>query len=112
MSVQGLHHISIISANAQRTVDFYTQALGLRVTPVLDRIYFKSIYMNDPDGHILELATAGPGFVVDEEYEDLGQSLKLPPWLEKDREGIEGNLQPMTVPRWQAPEGFWSYGRE
>ena len=35
---------------------------GLRVSPVMDRIYFKSIYTTDPDGHIVELATAGPGF--------------------------------------------------
>ena len=39
---------------------------GYRVSPVMDRIYFKSIYTNDPDGHIFELATAGPGFGVDE----------------------------------------------
>ena len=32
----------------------------------MDRVYFKSIYTNDPDGHIVELATAGPGFAVDE----------------------------------------------
>ena len=31
MSVLGLHHISIISADAQRTVDFYTRVLGLRL---------------------------------------------------------------------------------
>ena len=34
---------------------------GLRVSPVMDRVYFKSIYTNDPDGHIVELATLGPG---------------------------------------------------
>ena len=33
----------------------------------MDRIYFKSIYTNDPDGHIVELATVGPGFAVDED---------------------------------------------
>ena len=60
----------------------------LRVSPVMDRIYFKSIYTNDPDGHIVELATVGPGFLIDEEYDDLGQSLKLPPWLEKDRDEL------------------------
>ena len=75
---------------------------GVRVTPVLDRIYFKSIYMNDPDGHIVELATAGPGFAVDEPVADLGQSLKLPPWLEKNRAEIEQVLQPVTTPRWRS----------
>jgi glyoxalase family protein len=69
----------------------------LRVSPVMDRVYFKSIYTNDPDGHIVELATAGPGFLVDEDVADLGTSLKLPPWLEKYRAEIERVLHPITV---------------
>ena len=28
----------------------------------MDRTYFKSLYIRDPDGHIVELATEGPGF--------------------------------------------------
>jgi glyoxalase family protein len=39
---------------------------------VLDRTYFKSIYLRDPDGHIVEIASSGPGFVVDEPAEALG----------------------------------------
>ena len=31
MTVQGLHHITLVSADAQRTVDFYTGLLGLRL---------------------------------------------------------------------------------
>ena len=27
----------------------------------MDRTFFKSIYLRDPDGHIVELATVGPG---------------------------------------------------
>lgn len=70
---------------------------GLRVTPVLDRVYFRSIYTNDPDGHIVELATAGPGFAVDEAPAELGQSLKLPPWLENSRAEIERTLRPVSA---------------
>lgn len=73
---------------------------GLRVTPVLNRVYFKSIYTTDPDGHIVELATAGPGFAVDEAVDALGQQLKLPPWLESQRAGIERILRPITVQGW------------
>src|SRR5207244_11237497 len=61
---------------------------GLRVTPVMDRVYFKSIYTSDPDGHIVELATAGPGFAIDEAVADLGKHLQLPPWLERNRSTI------------------------
>ncbi|HLF02372.1 MAG TPA: VOC family protein [Anaerolineales bacterium] len=74
---------------------------GLRVSPLMDRVYFKSIYTNDPDGHIVELATAGPGFPVDEAVKDLGATLKLPPWLEPNRADIERVLRPITVPEWK-----------
>jgi glyoxalase family protein len=76
---------------------------GLRVSPVMDRIYFKSIYTNDPDGHIVELATAGPGFTLDESPAELGTSLKLPPWLEVSREAITHRLRPVTAPAWSTP---------
>lgn len=72
---------------------------GLRVTGVKDRIYFKSIYLNDPDGHIVELATIGPGMAVDEDAERLGADLMLPHWLEKDRERIKSRLEPIAVMR-------------
>jgi glyoxalase family protein len=62
----------------------------------MDRIYFKSIYTRDPDGHIVELATAGPGFAIDETPEALGTTLQLPPWLESQREEIAARLQPLT----------------
>ncbi|MGW8249450.1 MAG: VOC family protein, partial [Anaerolineales bacterium] len=74
---------------------------GLRVTPVLDRVYFKSIYTNDPDGHIVELATAGPGFTVDEQPAQLGSEIMLPPWLERHRSDIEAALKPVSAPEWQ-----------
>ena len=72
-------------------------AAGLSVSPVMDRIYFKSIYTQDPDGHIIELATAGPGFAVDEAPADLGTALKLPPWLEQHRARIAAQLRPLPV---------------
>jgi glyoxalase family protein len=73
---------------------------GLRVSPVMDRIYFKSIYTQDPDGHIVEIATAGPGFTRDEAPDSLGTSLRLPPWLEQHREQIEAHLTPIDTPPW------------
>jgi glyoxalase family protein len=70
---------------------------GLRVSPVMERVYFKSLYTNDPDGHIIELATLGPGFGVDEDVAHLGHGLRLPPWLEPHREQIESSLHPIPV---------------
>jgi catechol 2,3-dioxygenase-like lactoylglutathione lyase family enzyme len=51
----------------------YLVGKGIPVTEVMDRTYFKSVYLRDPDGHILELATLGPGLTVDEPLEDLGR---------------------------------------
>ena len=47
--------------------------LGLRPTPVQDRKYFQSVYFRMPDGVLIEIATDGPGFLVDEPPESLGQ---------------------------------------
>ena len=64
----------------------------------------KNFNVQDPDGHIVELATVGPGFLADETEVDLGRSLRLPPWLESAREEIAGGLRPLRVPAWQPAE--------
>jgi glyoxalase family protein len=91
------HHFALAVPDEATQLDWREKLLsaGLRVSPVMDRIYFKSIYTNDPDGHIVELATLGPGFSVDETFERLGTALKLPPWLESYRSQIEPGLQPL-----------------
>ncbi|MGJ3238211.1 MAG: VOC family protein [Anaerolineae bacterium] len=76
---------------------------GYRVSQILDRDYFRSIYTNDPDGHIVELATRTPGFTVDEAPDELGQRLQLPAWLEQNRTTIENGLTPLVVPQWTNP---------
>src|SRR5262249_49423845 len=97
------HHFALAVPDEATQLEWREKLLeaGLRVTPVLDRVYFKSIYTNDPDGHIVELATMGPGFMVDESAEALGTSLKLPPWLEQYRGDISASLKPLTMPDWQ-----------
>ena len=70
--------------------------LGLVVTEVRDRCYFKSIYFREPGGVLYEVATLPPGFTVDEELPNLGQDLKLPPWEEPHRAEIEKGLASVT----------------
>jgi len=70
-------------------------SLGLRPTPVQDRKYFRSVYFRMPDGILIEIATDGPGFLVDEPRESLGQGLSLPPWLEDERPTLERELAPI-----------------
>ncbi len=50
----------------------YLIGQGVPCSEVLDRTYFKSIYLRDPDGHVVELATLDPGLTVDEPLEQLG----------------------------------------
>jgi glyoxalase family protein len=100
------HHYALAVADEDTQLAYREKLLaaGLRVSPVMDRIYFKSIYTNDPDGHIVELATRGPGFAVDEPVDRLGGSLKLPPWLEEYRASIQQVLTPISIPAWRKPE--------
>ncbi|NJN15940.1 MAG: glyoxalase [Oscillochloris sp.] len=91
------HHYALAVADEAVQLEYRAKLLdaGYRVSPVMDRIYFKSIYTNDPDGHIVEVATLGPGFAVDEPVAQLGTSLKLPPWLEDHRADISNALTPL-----------------
>ena len=73
-------------------------AAGLQVTEVRDRQYFKSIYFREPGGVLFELATDPPGFTRDEGPAKLGTELKLPPWLEPQRERIERALPDVELP--------------
>lgn len=57
----------------------YLRSRGVGCTEVLNRTYFMSIYLRDPDGHIVEIASRGPGFTVDESPEELGGRVIDPP---------------------------------
>jgi catechol 2,3-dioxygenase-like lactoylglutathione lyase family enzyme len=41
----------------------YLASRGIAVTEVLDRTLFKSIYLRDPDGHIVEIVAGREGLV-------------------------------------------------
>lgn len=73
-------------------------ARGAQVTSILDRQYFRSIYFREPGGTLLEIATDTPGFAIDEPLLELGKALKLPPWLEPNREQIEHALPKLSLP--------------
>jgi glyoxalase family protein len=172
--ITGIHHLTAVSSDAQRTVDFYTALLGLRLigqtvdpdnpfsyylsfadeadgpgsldfrerrgaprgqwgiggthhlafetqdretlrqwkrwlmdhgvpaTGPYDRVYFESIYFTDPDGLILEIATRGPGWTVDEDAVALGQELRLPPRQttinHRDEAAISADTWPENIP--------------
>jgi glyoxalase family protein len=93
------HHFAFAVKDDEAQLEWREKlaAKGVQATPVFDRKYFKSIYFNDPDGHILEIATVGPGFLVDEPADTLGTRLSLPAWLEPERQSIEPALTPIRL---------------
>jgi glyoxalase family protein len=100
MGVGTVHHVAFRVPDDESQLELREEiaALGYNVTPVLDRNYFRSIYFREPGGVLFEIATDPPGFAADEEPEHLGESLKLPPWLEARRERLEEVLPSLQIP--------------
>jgi glyoxalase family protein len=71
---------------------------GYNVSPVMDRVYFHSIYYREPGGVLFEIATDTPGFTADEPADRLGTRLMLPPWLEAQRGQIELAVPAVRLP--------------
>src|SRR5215469_13242141 len=59
MKLVGLHHITMITADAQRTVDFYADVLGLRLVK-------KTVNFDDPTAYHLYFGdeTGAPGSIL------------------------------------------------
>lgn len=89
-----VHHIAFSTPDQSTQQDVRLKIVKrmLNPTPVLDRNYFTSIYFREPGGVLFEVATATPGFTIDETAEHLGEALKLPPQFEPDRSDIEKKL--------------------
>jgi glyoxalase family protein len=99
-SAGSVHHIAWRVADTEAQLRWRAQLAlyGFNVTPVVNRKYFHSIYYREPGGVLYEIATDAPGFAVDETPDTLGSQLRLPPWLESDRERIARRLPPLSVP--------------
>jgi glyoxalase family protein len=100
-AVNGLgtvHHVAFAVDDPDQQLEMRRELLrrGVRVTEVMDRQYFRSIYFREPGGVLFEVATIPPGFTADEGISELGSSLKLPPWEESNRAAIEAGLPAVT----------------
>ncbi|HLO33935.1 MAG TPA: ring-cleaving dioxygenase, partial [Anaerolineales bacterium] len=92
-----VHHIAFRVPADDEQLEYQSalRVAGYGVTPVRDRQYFHSIYYHEPGGVLFEIATEPPGFGIDEPVNALGESLKLPEWLEPNRSAIEQSLPPL-----------------
>jgi len=93
-----VHHIAFNTKDAETQLEVRKKIAQrmLNPTPVLDRNYFTSIYFREPGGVLFEVATAGPGFLTDEQPDALGQDLKLPDQYEPYRQQIEKAVTPIS----------------
>lgn len=75
-------HIAFRAADedAVRQVEASLASLNSSPTNFHDRKYFSSLYVREPGGTLIELATDGPGFTVDEDADHLGETLLVPPY--------------------------------
>ena len=99
-----IHHVAFRAPTPEDQVAWRERlaAIGLEVTPVIDRQYFDAIYFRTPGGLLFEIATDPPGFAVDEDADSLGETLKLPPQYEARRARIERVLPELTLPKRRA----------
>jgi glyoxalase family protein len=93
----GVHHVALRVPDGQPMADWVARldAFGYGNSGVVDRHYFTSAYVREPNGVLFELATDGPGFEVDGPLD--GDRLSLPPFLEPRRAEIEARLKPLTT---------------
>lgn len=98
--VGAVHHVAWRVPGDREQLEIRTQVMsaGRPPTEVIDRFWFRSVYVMEPGGALCEVATDGPGFSVDESPERLGESLVLPDWLEPDRKAIEAALPEIRLP--------------
>jgi glyoxalase family protein len=100
MGVGTVHHVAWRTPTDKQQIILRREIVkqGLNATPVIDRMYFHSVYFREPGGVLFEIATNPPGFTIDEKLEELGNRLMLPPWLEPDRRSLEKLLPKVNLP--------------
>ena len=90
----GVHHVAFRSRDSD--YDHWAERLNEFNIPnsgKVDRFWFRSLYVREPNGVLFEIATDGPGFGIDEDLSTLGEQLVLPPFLEPHRKEIVTNLE-------------------
>jgi glyoxalase family protein len=95
-----VHHVAFRARDDAHQAQLGESArqMGLHVTEVKDRKYFRSIYFREPGGILFEIATDGPGMTIDEDIRHLGSELCLPVLLEERRPEIERRLVEIAIP--------------
>lgn len=94
-----VHHIAWRVKDDEQLMVMNTRMndLAFSNSSIVDRHYFKSLYVRDYNRILFEFATDGPGYTCDEPLETLGHHLSLPPFLEPYRKTIEKHIKPLNT---------------
>jgi glyoxalase family protein len=78
--VGGTHHVALGTATYETLLMWKRRLvdLGIPVSGPMPRGYFTSLYFRDPDGQVVEIATSGPGYAIDEPMDALGRGVMSP----------------------------------
>jgi glyoxalase family protein len=100
VGVGTVHHVAWRTPTDKQQMTLRREIIKARLnaTPIIDRIYFHSVYFREPGDVLFEIATNPPGFAIDEKSEELGSRLMLPPWLEPERKSLEKILPKINLP--------------
>jgi glyoxalase family protein len=91
----GVHHVALRVPDGQSIGEWAARLDSYEYgnSGIVDRHYFQSVYVREPNHILFELATDGPGFSVDGPLD--AERLSLPPFLEPRRAEIEAALKPL-----------------
>lgn len=74
----GIDHVAFRAPDVAAVAAMEAALAPAEPTALHDRTYFTSLYVREPGGSLLEYATDGPGFAVDEAPGHLGETLFVP----------------------------------
>src|SRR5690554_4237924 len=91
-----VNHVAFSSPDTTSLLELKEQleSFGMAPTGVRDRNYFRSIYFREPSGILFEIATAEPGFTVDEEPRTFGRVAAATPSIRRE-EAIPQRVAPL-----------------
>ncbi len=95
-----IDHVAVRARDVKAVDDLHKalQAENAGDINVHDRQYFYSLYVREPGGTLIEVATDAPGFTADEPLETLGSQLFIPKHFKADHEALKVMLPQFGLP--------------
>jgi phospholipase/carboxylesterase len=95
-----IDHVAVRARDKKAVDDLHAalDAEGAGEINVHDRHYFYSLYVREPGGALIEVATEAPGFTVNEPLETLGSELFIPKHFNQDPDDLKVMLPQFGLP--------------